>query len=133
MASSSADWVLGEARLISSPSTMCAKTAPGRNSKVLVRWSKTLTPVTSPGSRSGVNWMRCIVQSMLRARALASMVLPTPGTSSMSRWPSARRVTRDSRTASGLPEMTRSTLAAMSATTARASSSVAAWRRARGT
>ena len=30
--SSSADWVFGEARLISSASTMLANTAPGRNS-----------------------------------------------------------------------------------------------------
>ena len=40
------------------------------------------TPVTSEGSRSGVNWIRHTVQSMLRARVLASRVLPTPGTSS---------------------------------------------------
>ena len=33
MHSRSADWVLGEARLISSPSTTLAKTAPGLNSK----------------------------------------------------------------------------------------------------
>ena len=33
MHSSSAAWVLGEARLISSPSTMLANTGPGLNSK----------------------------------------------------------------------------------------------------
>ena len=53
MHSSSADWVLGDARLISSPSTTLANTAPGRNSNSRVSWSKTLTPVTSRGSRSG--------------------------------------------------------------------------------
>ena len=89
MHSSSADWVLGEARLISSPTTMLAKTPPGRNSNSRVSWLKTDTPVTSEGSRSGVNWMRRTVQSMERASALASIVLPTPGTSSISRWPSA--------------------------------------------
>ena len=57
MHSSRADWVLGEARLISSPSTMLAKIAPGLNSKSRCSWLKTLTPVTSVGSRSGVNWM----------------------------------------------------------------------------
>ena len=31
--SSSADWVLGDARLISSPTTMLAKMPPGLNSK----------------------------------------------------------------------------------------------------
>ena len=43
----------------------------------------------SLGSRSGVNWMRRTEQSTDRASALASIVLPTPGTSSISRWPSA--------------------------------------------
>ena len=79
MHSSSADWVLGEARLISSPTTMLAKTPPGRNSNSRVSWLKTETPVTSLGSRSGVNWTRRTVQSMERARALLSIVLPTPG------------------------------------------------------
>ena len=79
MHSSSADWVFGEARLISSPTTTLAKIAPGRNSKSRASWLKTLTPVTSLGSRSGVNWMRRTVQSIERASALASIVLPTPG------------------------------------------------------
>jgi hypothetical protein len=43
------------------------------------------TPVTSEGSRSGVNWIRFTEQSIERASALASIVLPTPGTSSISR------------------------------------------------
>ena len=85
MHSSSADWVLGEARLISSPTTTLAKMAPGRNSKSRRSWLKTLTPVMSLGSRSGVNWIRRTEQSIDRAKALASIVLPTPGTSSMSR------------------------------------------------
>ena len=85
MASSRADCVLGDARLISSPITMLANTAPGRNSKSRVSWLKTLTPVMSLGSRSGVNWMRRTVQSSARASDLASIVLPTPGTSSISR------------------------------------------------
>ena len=38
MDSSSADWVLGEARLISSPSTMLANTGPGLNSKSRRSW-----------------------------------------------------------------------------------------------
>src|SRR5262249_39873386 len=72
------------------------------------------TPVTSEGSRSGVNWMRCSRPSMDAARARASMVLPTPGTSSMSRCPSANRQVRASSTTSRLPRITRSTLFAIS-------------------
>ena len=37
--SSSADWVLGEARLISSASTIVWKIGPGWNSKVPLCWS----------------------------------------------------------------------------------------------
>ena len=43
--------------------------------------------------------------------ALASTVLPVPGTSSISRWPWHSSATRASRTSSCLPTMTRSTLA----------------------
>ena len=110
MHSSSADWVLGEARLISSPTTTLAKTPPGRNSKLRVSWLKTETPVTSEGSRSGVNWMRRTLQSMLRASDFDSIVLPTPGTSSMSRCPSASSTTSVAETTSRLPSMTRSML-----------------------
>ena len=85
MHSSIADWVLGLARLISSPTTTLAKIPPGRNSNCRVSWLNTETPVTSEGSRSGVNWIRRTVQSIDRASALLSIVLPTPGTSSMSR------------------------------------------------
>ena len=87
MHSSSADWVLGVARLISSARTICAMTGPGRNSNSPVFWLKIETPVTSLGSRSGVNWMRRKVQPIDLAKALASIVLPTPGTSSIRRWP----------------------------------------------
>ena len=38
MHSSSADWVFGEARLISSPTTMLAKIAPGLNSNSRRSW-----------------------------------------------------------------------------------------------
>ena len=106
IASSSADWVLGDDRLISSAITMFAKIAPCLNSNSRSSGLKTLTPVTSPGSRSGVNWMRRTVAWTDAASARASIVLPTPGTSSMSRCPSASRHTSEDRTASGLPSMT---------------------------
>ncbi len=85
MHSSSADWVFGEARLISSAMTTLANTGPGRNSNSAVCRLKIDMPVMSPGSRSGVNCTRLTEQSMDRASALASEVLPTPGTSSTSR------------------------------------------------
>src|SRR3954464_4209318 len=91
MHSRSADCVFGDARLTSSTSRRFAKTGPCRKSNSFVRWSKTLTPVMSVGSRSGVNWIRENVQSSERASAFASIVLPTPGKSSMIRWPSATR------------------------------------------
>src|SRR5215212_6850443 len=91
MHSSSAAWVFGEARLISSTSNRFAKTGPGRNSNSFERWLKTLTPVTSEGSRSGVNCRREKEQSIERASAFASVVFPTPGRSSMIKCPSARR------------------------------------------
>ena len=58
IASSSADCVFGDARLISSASTTLAKTPPGRNSNSSAVRFHTDTPVTSDGRRSGVNWMR---------------------------------------------------------------------------
>ncbi len=116
--SSSADCVFGDARLISSPITTCAKIAPGLNSKSRRCWSQMDTPVMSEGSRSGVNWMRRTEQSMERASALASIVLPTPGTSSMSRCPSASSTVSESRTTSGLPSITSSTEPRTRSTTA---------------
>jgi hypothetical protein len=77
-----------------------------------------LTPVMSAGSRSGVNWMRLTLQSTLRARARASIVLPTPGTSSMRRCPSLSSTVTAVSMTGRLPSMTVS-IAAM---TARASS-----------
>ncbi len=109
MASSRADWVLGVARLISSASTIWAKIGPGRNSNSRLCWLKIETPVTSEGSRSGVNWMRLKLQPIERAMRLASIVLPTPGTSSSSTWPSQSRATSSSSTTSRLPTITRST------------------------
>ena len=91
MHSSSAACVFGEALLISSTSSRFVKTGPGRNSNSFDRWLKTLTPVTSEGSRSGVNCRREKEQSIERASAFASVVFPTPGRSSMIRWPSASR------------------------------------------
>src|SRR5438874_6586856 len=91
MHSSSADCVFGDARFTSSTSTRFANTGPGLNSNSLLRWLNTLTPVTSDGSRSGVNCRRENSQSSERASAFASIVFPTPGKSSMIRCPSETR------------------------------------------
>src|SRR3954449_1060922 len=91
MHSRSAACVLGDARFTSSTSSRLANTGPGLNSNRFERWSKTFTPVTSDGRRSGVNWRREKEQSSERARAFASIVFPTPGKSSMIRCPSATR------------------------------------------
>ncbi len=72
-----------------------------------------------------MNWIRCQLASMEPARARASDVLPTPGTSSTSTWPSASMAMTASDTASGLPwitfSMLRSTLDATSAAQATSS------------
>ena len=47
----------------------------------------TETPVMSEGSRSGWPWIRARRVPIETATAFASMVFPTPGTSSMSRLP----------------------------------------------
>src|SRR5436190_20514420 len=116
MHSSSAAWVFGEARLTSSTRSRLANTGPGRNSNSFVLWLKTLTPVTSEGSRSGVNWRRENEQSSERASALASIVLPTPGKSSMIRCPSATRQRTTSRSVSPDACTTRRRFASIAAT-----------------
>ena len=58
IASSSAACVFGGARLISSASRMFVKIGPARNSNAASRWFQIDEPVTSDGSRSGVNWTR---------------------------------------------------------------------------
>src|SRR5215218_103625 len=115
MHSSRAAWVFGEARLISSTRSRFVKIGPGRNVNSFSRWSKTLTPVTSLGSRSGVNWMRENEQSTERASAFASIVFPTPGKSSMIRCPSATRHSTANRSVSSGACTTRATLAVIRA------------------
>ena len=67
--------------------------------------------------------MRRTVQSMDFARDLASIVLPTPGTSSMSRWPSASSTVTAVRTTSGFPSMTDVIASVILRTSARTSAS----------
>src|SRR3954469_19544774 len=91
MHSSRPAWVFGGARFPSSTRRRVANTGPGRNSNSFCCWLKTLTPVTSDGRRSGVNCRPEQGALTERASALASIVLPTPGKSSMIACPSATR------------------------------------------
>src|SRR5690348_7867566 len=116
MHSRSADCVFGDARLTSSTSRRFAKTGPWRKSNSFVRWSKTFTPVMSVGSRSGVNWIREKVQSTERASAFATIVFPTPGKSSMIRWPSLTRQSATSCSVSTSAWTTRATFSTMRST-----------------
>ena len=79
IASSSADCVLGVARLISSARKTLAKTGPGRKTNAPVLRSRTGEPVMSAGSRSGVHWMRLVLADIVVLMARASTVLPVPG------------------------------------------------------
>src|SRR4051794_9473379 len=123
MHSSSPDWVFGDARLISSTSTTLAKTGPGRNSKRPSRWLKTLVPTRSAGSRSAVPCTRAKARSSERASARARVVLPTPGRSSMSTWPSASMATRTSSSTASLTSTARRTFPATRRMASAASSS----------
>src|SRR3954453_23076681 len=116
MHSRSAACVLGDARFTSSTSSRLANTGPGLNSNRLERWSKTFTPVTSDGRRSGVNWRREKEQSSERARAFASIVFPTPGKSSMIKCPSATRQSTVMRSVSSDACTTRRRFAAIAST-----------------
>src|SRR5215218_7189536 len=60
-------------------------------------------PVTSLGSRSGVNWMRRVLPPNACAIARASVVFPTPGTSSINTWPPANMAANSSSAVSSLP------------------------------
>ena len=110
MHSSIEDWARGVARLISSASTTLANTGPGLKVNSAVLGLNTAMPVTSPGSRSGVNWMRENFASSERASARVSSVLPVPGTSSSSTCPPASSAASTLSTTSSLPTITREML-----------------------
>lgn len=111
VSSSSADWVRGVVRLSSSNTTRLAKTGPGRKTSEVMAPSAfiepgTMDPVTSPGSRSDVPWIRRNEPPTDLAITCASKVLPTPGMSSMRRWPLASNVATATSTTAALPAMT---------------------------
>ena len=66
----------------------------------------------SLGIRSGVNWIRAKSIAHTCAKERASRVLPSPGISLISTWPSASRANKTSSTASRLPMIASSTASA---------------------
>ena len=98
MAWSSAAWVLGGVRLISSASTTLAKTGPGTNRKArfpVVRSSSMISvPVMSPGMRSGVNCTRLKLSFSASATVWTIRVFARPGTPIRRAWPPARMAVR---------------------------------------
>ena len=66
-------------------------------------------PSTSAGTRSGVNWMRWNSQLSDAANAFVNVVLPVPGTSSISTWPRHSRAITARSIDADLPTMTRCT------------------------
>ena len=70
------------------------KIGPARNSKSPSRWFQIDEPVTSAGSRSGVNWTRLKPSPLASANERAVSVFARPGTSSSRTWPSARMPSR---------------------------------------
>jgi hypothetical protein len=83
------DWVLGVALFISSASRMFVNTGPFLNVNAAFSWLKKDSPVTSLGSRSGVNCTLSNAHPIDFASAFARTVLPVPGTSSRSTCPPA--------------------------------------------
>src|SRR5262252_247738 len=92
IACNSAAWVLGGVRLISSASRSWVKIGPLVSTKPLVWKLNRLVPSTSPGIRSGVNWMRPNCRCRPAAKARVIMVLAVPGTPSSRICPPTRRL-----------------------------------------
>ena len=93
MACNSAAWVFGGVRLISSASNTWVKTGPFVSSRRFSAKLNRLVPITSPGIRSGVNWIRPKARPRLAAKQRASIVLAVPGTPSISVCPAQSRLT----------------------------------------
>ena len=107
MASSSADWVLGPVRLISSTSSTSANSGPRRNTNSFFEESKMCVPTMSLGMRSAVPCTRLNSPPSTRASVFASSVLPSPGGPCTSTWPRAISAMHSARITSSAPTMTR--------------------------
>ena len=109
IACSSADWVRGLARLISSAISSWAKIGPGMKRKLRLPpglSSSTSEPRMSDGIRSGVNWMRRASRPSTMPRVSTSLVLARPGTPTSSAWPPDSTVMSACSTTFSWPKMT---------------------------
>ena len=112
IASSSADWVRGVARLISSASTSEDTNGPSWNCS---SWpppsvsTSTFVPWMSAGIMSGVNWIRENGTSTAWPIDLTSIVLPSPGTPSSITWPPANSAVSAASSTGSWPTMKRCT------------------------
>ena len=68
-----------------------------------------MVPMTSAGSRSGVNWMRENEAWMISARVRTASVLASPGTPSSRMWPPVSRPTSSRSTMASCPTIRRDT------------------------
>ena len=112
IACSSADWVRGEARLISSAIRSWAKIGPEMKRKERLpvsSCSMTSEPRMSDGIRSGVNWMRRESRPSTTPSVSTSLVLARPGTPTSSAWPPASTATSVRSTTFSWPKITRPT------------------------
>ncbi len=105
IASSRAACVLGGVRLISSASSSSQKIGPRVRVNWLVWKLNRFDPRISPGSRSGVNWMRPNSRPVAWAKQLARKVLAVPGGPSSSTWPCATSAISKCSIVSSIPTM----------------------------
>src|SRR6476646_4129362 len=90
MAWSSADWVLGLARLISSAISSWVNIGPLTKRKPRrpdASSSRTSEPTMSDGIKSGVNWMRLFSSPSTAPSVSTRLVLARPGTPISRAWP----------------------------------------------
>ena len=105
MASSNALCTFAGARLISSANIKLAKIGPFFTSNFSFLTLYTIVPITSAGSKSGVNWMRLNLASISDDKVLIANVFAKPGTPSKSTWPFANNAINNESTKCFWPTM----------------------------
>ena len=105
----SAACVLGGVRLISSASSSSVNTGPLLSMNWFVWKLNRFVPITSPGIRSGVNWIRLKDRWSAAAKLRAMSVFAVPGTPSRSTCPSERSEASSRSTTASWPTTIRRT------------------------
>ncbi len=103
IASRSADWTFGGARLISSARITFANTGPRRYSNSWLTGLSTTVPTMSDGSMSGVNCTRLNESESAAENLRTSIVFAIPGTPSRRTWPSLQSAIVSARTTGSDP------------------------------